>query len=51
MKNQVIQDLLIYINGFTVTYLFMEGDINIISVIMFILSCISFFWYGKNQKK
>jgi len=45
-----IQDLPIYINGFTVSYLFMEGDMNIVSVIMFALSCISFFWYGRNEK-
>jgi hypothetical protein len=50
MKNQLIKDLPIYINGFTVTYLFTQ-KINLFTFIMFLLAIISFFWYGYNEKK
>jgi hypothetical protein len=50
MKNQLIKDLPLYLNGFSVTYLFIQNEINIVNMIMFFLSVISFFWYGKNQK-
>jgi hypothetical protein len=49
MKNQLIKDLPIYINGFTVTYLFVQ-QINLVTLIMFPLAVFSFFWYGKNEK-
>ena len=50
MKNQLIKDLPLCLNGFSVTYLFMQNEINIVNMIMFFLSIISFLWYGENQK-
>lgn len=50
-KNQLIKDLPIYINGFVVTNLFMETKCNWFDISMFILAIITFFWYGKTQRK
>lgn len=49
-KNQLIKDLPLYMNGFAVTYLFMETNCNIINISMLILAVISFVWFGKSQK-
>ena len=51
MRNQLIKDLPIYINGFVVTNLFMETKCNWFDISMFILAIITFFWYGKTQRK
>lgn len=50
MKNQVIKDLPIYINGFVVSYLFVGTKCNFVDIVMFGLAIVSFFWYGKNEK-
>jgi len=50
MKNQLIKDLPLYLNGFAVTYLFYRAEIDYISIIMYIICVLSFFQYGKNKK-
>ena len=44
------KDLPIIINGFVVTYLFVNTSMNISDWIMFGLAAISFLYYGKNNK-
>lgn len=49
-RNQLIKDLPLYINGFTVGFLFMRTECNIVDVTMFGLAIVSFFWHGRNER-
>jgi hypothetical protein len=52
MKEKLLKDLPIYINGYAVgMLLFSISNIKVIDVCMFILASVTFFWYGKNTKK
>ena len=44
------RDLPIFINGFVVTYLFVQTNMSLTNCIMFILAMISFLAYNKNNK-
>jgi hypothetical protein len=49
--NQFIKNLPIYINGFTVAWIFFEIPVRgPLHWTMFVLAVISFFWHGKNEK-
>lgn len=50
MKNQMIKDLPIYINGFVVTCLLWETECNVVDIIMYGLAITSFLWHDHNQK-
>jgi hypothetical protein len=51
MKEKLLKDLPIYLNGFAVAMLFFSiSNIQVIDVCMFILSGVTFFWYGKTKK-
>ena len=49
-RNKMKKDLPIYINGFAVTYLFIETNMSITNWVMFLLAAISFLYYSKNHK-
>ena len=50
MKEKLLKDLPIYINGFAVAMLFFAiPNIRLIDITMFALAVFSFFWYGKNK--
>jgi len=52
MKKQFIKDLPIYLNGFAVGFIFWSlPKYDIISILMYILSMVTFFWYGKTLTK
>jgi succinate-acetate transporter protein len=52
MKEKLLKDLPIYLNGFAVgMLLFSISNIQLIDVCMFLLADITFFWYGTNAKK
>jgi hypothetical protein len=52
MKEKLLKDLPIYLNGYAVgMLLFSISNIKVIDVCMFILASVTFFWYGKNTKK
>jgi hypothetical protein len=52
MKEKLLKDLPIYINGYAVAnLLFAIPNIQPMDVCMFALAVFSFFWYGKNKKK
>jgi len=52
MKEKLLKDLPIYLNGFAVgMLLFSISNIQLIDVCMFLLADITFFWYGTNTKK
>jgi hypothetical protein len=51
MKEKFLKDLPIYLNGFAVGFLFWGiASIGIFDIVMFILSIITFFWYGETTK-
>lgn len=46
-----LEDLPIYLNGFSVGYLtFGRAQIGVTEIICFFLCLISFIWYGQNKK-
>lgn len=45
------KDLPIFINGFVVTYLFYQTNMNLTNCIMFILAMISFLAYNNKNNK
>ena len=50
MKEKLLKDLLICLNGFAVGMLFFSiSNIQVIDVCMFILCGVTFFWYGKTK--
>jgi len=50
MKEKLLKDLPIYLNGFAVGMLFFSiSNIQVIDVCMFILAGVTFFWYGKTK--
>lgn len=50
MKEKLLRDLPVYLNGFAVGMLFFSiSNIQVIDVCMFILSGVTFFWYGKTK--
>jgi len=50
MKEKLLKDLPIYLNGFAVGMLFFSiPNIQVIDVCMFILAGVTFFWYGKTK--
>jgi hypothetical protein len=52
MMKRFLKDLPIYLNGFAVIMLFYSiPKVDIIDIIMFILSMISFLWYIKIENK
>jgi hypothetical protein len=52
MKEKLLKDLLICLNGFAVGMLFFSiSNIQVIDVCMYILSGVTFFWYGKTKKQ
>lgn len=49
MKDKFLKDLPIYINGFAVGTLFFRiPNVGIYECAMFVLSSLTFFWYGRN---
>jgi hypothetical protein len=51
MKEKLLKDLPIYLNGFAVGMLFFSiPNIQVIDVCMFILCGVTFLWYGKTKK-
>jgi hypothetical protein len=52
MKKQFIKDLPIYLNGFAIGWIFWRlPKYEIMDILMYVLSAITFFWYGKTQIK
>ena len=52
MKEKLLKDLPIYLNGFAVGMLFFSiSNIQVFDVCMFILSGVTFFWYGQTKKQ
>jgi hypothetical protein len=52
MKEKLLKDLPIYVNGFAVGMLFWGiPNITVLDVTMLVLAMGSFFWYGKSIKK
>ena len=50
-KDKFLKDLPIYINGFAVGTLFFRiPNVGIYECAMFVLSSLTFFWYGRNCK-
>jgi hypothetical protein len=51
MKEKLLKDLPIYLNGFAVGMLFFAiPDIQVIDIVMFALAGVTFFLYGKTNK-
>jgi hypothetical protein len=52
MKEKFLKDLPIYLNGFAVGMLFFSTpNIQVIDIGMYILSIVTFFWYGKIESE
>ena len=48
MKEKLIKDLPIYLNGFAVGMLLWSiSEISVLDITMFVLAMVTFFWYGK----
>jgi succinate-acetate transporter protein len=51
MKEKILKDLPIFLNGFAVTtLLFGIPNIQAIDIAMYILAMLTFIWYGKKIK-
>jgi hypothetical protein len=51
MKEKILKNLLIFINGFAVGMLFYSRPkIEVIDIVMYILSGVTFLWYGRIKK-
>lgn len=50
MWNKLKQDVPIYLNGFAVGMLFFRNELNAFNTAMYVLCCVTFFWYGKQMK-
>lgn len=51
MKNQIIKDLPIYLNGFAISYLTFGRQFGIVDILFFIIAGLSFAFYGRSFKK
>jgi hypothetical protein len=48
MKEKLIKDLPIYLNGYAVGMLLWGiPEISVLDITMFVLAMVTFFWYGK----
>jgi hypothetical protein len=48
MKEKLIKDLPIYLNGYAVGMLLWSiPEISVLDITMFVLAMVTFFWYGK----
>jgi hypothetical protein len=48
MKEKLLKDLPIYLNGFAVGMLLWSiPEISVLDITMFVLAMVTFFWYGK----
>ena len=48
MKEKLINDLPIYLNGYAVGMLLWSiPEISVLDITMFVLAMVTFFWYGK----
>jgi hypothetical protein len=51
MKEKILKDLPIFLNGFAVTYLFSGiPNIQAMDIAMYILAMLTFIWYGKKNR-
>ena len=51
MKEKILKNLLIFINGFAVGMLFFSiPKIQVIDIVMYILAGVTFLWYGVIKK-
>jgi hypothetical protein len=48
MKEKLIKDLPIYLNGYAVGMLLWSiPEISVLDITMYVLAMVTFFWYGK----
>jgi hypothetical protein len=50
MKDRLLKDLPIFLNGFAVGWLLIGNpNIGTIEIVMYFLAMITFFWYGRTK--
>ena len=49
MTNKFKEDLPVYLNGFAVTFLFVQTELTIMNLIMFLTAASTFIWYSDKK--